>query len=82
MSREKEFPTMQVAGVPGADALVLSGRPHPTCQFGETRRDPARSKTPSMHGHTSRGNREISRLSAMLVSTVTDRTGKSQDTRR
>ena len=45
----------------GADALEESGRPHPERRQRETRRDPARSKTPSMHASISHGNREIPR---------------------
>ena len=46
----------------------------------ETRRDPAQSETPSMHGNILRGNREILRSSAGEGSA--DRVGKSKDERR
>ena len=41
-----------------ADAVEEGGRPHPGRRYRETPRSPARSETPSMHGHTSRENRE------------------------
>jgi len=64
----------------GADAVEVGGRPHPTRRQRETRRDPARSETPSMPRSTSHGNREIPRPSA--AEGAADRIGKSQDTRR
>ena len=64
----------------GADAVQTSGRQHPTRRERETRRDPARSETPGMHGRTSHGSREIPRLSA--VEGAADRIGKSKDERR
>ena len=48
----------------GADAVERSGRPHPTRRQRKARRDPARSETPSTHGSTSPGNREIPRSPA------------------
>lgn len=36
----------------GADALGISGRPHSTCRYRETRRDPARSETLCTLGNT------------------------------
>ena len=41
-----------------ADAVVTGGRPPAPRRYRETRGGPARSKTPSMYGHTSRENRE------------------------
>src|SRR5574341_1137135 len=41
-----------------ADAVEEGGRPHPARRHRETRRSPARSKTPSMSGRASRENRE------------------------
>ena len=64
----------------GADAVGASGRPHPVRRQRETRRDPARSETPSTLRSTSHGNREIPRLSA--AEGTADRIGKSKDTRR
>src|SRR5216684_7934469 len=46
------------ASLRSADAVRRSGRPYPVRRHRETRRSSARSKTPSMHGHTSRENRE------------------------
>ena len=64
----------------GADAVQKGGRPHPKRRDRETRRDPARSETPRMHGRSLHGNREIPRLPARKVRV--GRTGKSKDTRR
>ena len=64
----------------GADAVRRSGRPHPVRRYRETLRDPARSETPSMHGNTSRENREIPCPPA--ANGVAGRVGKSKDTRR
>ena len=64
----------------GADAVRRSGRLHPARRHRETRRDPARSETPGMHGHTAHGNREVPRLSP--VEGTGGRIGKSKDTRR
>src|SRR5437868_2956689 len=43
----------------GADAVVLSGRPHVCAQKGERTNDPARSETSSTCEHSVRENREI-----------------------
>jgi len=64
----------------GADAVEVGGRPHPTRRQRETRRDPARSETPSTLRITSHGNREIPRPS--VAEGAADRIGKSKDTRR
>ncbi len=64
----------------GADAVDTGGRPHPSRRQRETRRDPARSETPSTHGSTSHGNREIPRSPAARE--AVGRTGKSKDSRR
>ncbi len=64
----------------GADAVEIDGRPYPTCRQRETRRDPARSETPSTHRSILHGNREIPRPSA--AEGAADRIGKSKDTRR
>jgi hypothetical protein len=45
----------------GADAVEIGGRPHWLRRHRETQADPARSETPSTHGSTSHGNREIPR---------------------
>ncbi len=42
-----------------ADAVGASGRLEPMHRYREVQRSPARSKTPSTHGNTSHGNREI-----------------------
>lgn len=63
-----------------ADAVGRSGRPHSTRRDGKTRRGSARSKTPSMLGHTSRENRES--LGSPVADGATGRVGKSKDTRR
>ena len=51
----------------GADALEISGRPHRMRRQRETQPDPARSETPSTHGSTSHGNREIPPLAQEMV---------------
>src|SRR5271154_5210702 len=43
----------------GADVLEIGGRQNQRRRYGETLLDPARSKTPRMHGGTLFGNREI-----------------------
>ena len=43
----------------GADAVGECGRPHRPWRYRESRPDPARSETPSTHGRTSYGNREV-----------------------
>ncbi len=64
----------------GADVVDTGGRPHSSRRFRETRRDPARSETPSTHGSTSHGNREIPRPPAARGAAGC--TGKSKDARR
>ena len=64
----------------GADAVETGGRPHRARRYRETRTDPARSETPSTHGSTSHGNREIPRPPAARG--AAGRTGKSKDRRR
>ena len=63
-----------------ADAVEEGGRPHPARRERETRWSPARSKTPSMSGHTSRENRESPW--SPVADGATGRIGKSKDTRR
>jgi len=48
----------------GADAVLGSGKQHRSCRYRETRSGPARSETPSMHGISSHGSREIPRLTS------------------
>jgi RNA-directed DNA polymerase len=62
-----------------ADAVEEGGRPHPARRQSKTRRSPARSKTPSMSGHTSRENRESPWLS--VVDGTAGRVRKSTDVR-
>src|SRR5208283_5919815 len=64
----------------GADAVGESGRPHPGHRQRKMPWNPARSKTPRMHGNTLRENRESLCLSA--ADGAADRIGKSKDTRR
>ena len=63
-----------------ADAVEVSGRPHPGRRYRETLRSPARSETPSTHRRTSRENRESPWSPA--VDGTAGRIGKSKDTRR
>ena len=64
----------------GADVVDTGGRPHRSHRFREMREDPARSETPSTHGSTSHGNREIPRPPAARG--TAGRTVKSKDARR
>jgi len=64
----------------GADAVETGGRPHRARRQRETRMDPARSETPSTHGSTSHGNREVPRPPAAREAAGC--TGKSKDRRR
>jgi hypothetical protein len=63
-----------------ADAVEVSGRPHPRRRYRETSRSPARSETPRMSGHTSRENRESPW--SPVADGAAGRIGKSKDTRR
>ena len=80
LSREIHAPARERRVLRGADAVETGGRPHRARRYRETRTDPARSETPSTHGSTSHGNREIPGLSG--ARRTTDRVGKSKDTRR
>ena len=64
--------------VRGADAVPVSGRPHPIHRHGERYGNLARSKTPGMHRNTSRENREIPCLP--VRDGAAGRGGKSEDT--
>ena len=61
----------------GADAVMSRGRQHRLQRPPMLQKNPARSKTPSMHGNISLGDWEIPRLSAKA-----DRNGKSKDEHR
>ncbi len=80
LSREIHAPSRERRVLRGADAVEISGRPHPRRRYGETPRNPARSETPSMYGNTLRGNREVPRPSG--AAEAADRIGKSKDARR
>jgi hypothetical protein len=73
LSRESRF-------LRGADAVEVGGRQHPGRRYREASRNPARSETPSTHGNTSHGNREIP--SPPAVDGAAGRVGKSKDVRR
>jgi RNA-directed DNA polymerase len=62
----------------GAEAVRRSRRPHCSYRHREIRTNPARSETPSMHGNTSRENRDIRGVPEKL----SGRVGKSKDARR
>jgi RNA-directed DNA polymerase len=64
----------------GADAVRRSGRLHLARRYRETRRDPARSETPSTYSSTSHENREIPW--SPVAADATGRVGKSIDARR
>ena len=61
----------------GADAVMTRGRQHRLQRTPMLQKNPARSKTPSMHGNTLNGDWEIPRSSAKA-----DRIGKSKNKRR
>ena len=61
----------------GADDVLEYGRPHRLQRMPRVQENPARSKTPCMHGNILKGNWEIPRLSARA-----DRVGKSKDEHR
>jgi RNA-directed DNA polymerase len=63
-----------------ADAVGVCGRPHRVHRYREVYQSPARSETPSTHGNTSRGNREIP--SPPWAAVALGRVGKSKDARR
>jgi hypothetical protein len=63
----------------GAEAVETCRRPHRACRIGEASADPAQSETPSMRGHISRGNREVSGSSA---TSSAERIGKPKGVRR
>ena len=50
-----------------ADGVDLTGRPHLSRRLGEPKEDSAQSKTPCMHGNSTRENREASGLSRTQV---------------
>jgi RNA-directed DNA polymerase len=77
-SRENHAPRKRV--LRGADAVEAGGRQHRARRHREARRDPARSKTPCMHGSISHGNREIPWLS--VAHWATDRIGNPEGKRR
>jgi len=58
----------------GADAVAVSGRLYRLQRMPMLQKNPARSKTPSMHGNIGNRNWEIPRSSAKA-----DRVGKSKD---
>ena len=63
-----------------ADAVEVSGRPHPGRRYRKTPGSPARSETPCMRRHTSRENRESP--CSPVGDGPTGRAGKSTDARR
>jgi hypothetical protein len=77
-SREIHAPRKRV--LRGADAVEVGGRRNWARRHREARRDPARSKTPCMHGSISHGNREIPRLSAAIG--AAERIGNPKGSRR
>ena len=72
-----ELLSREIRRVRGADAVSKSGRQHSLPRHGERQSSHARSQTLSMHGHTSRENREIPWSPARHG--VTGRGGKSED---
>jgi hypothetical protein len=61
----------------GADDVLEYGRRHRLQRMPMLQKNPARSKTPGMHGNIRKGNWEIPGSSARA-----DRVGKSKDIRR
>ena len=80
LSRENMTLLRRQQVLQGADALEISGRQYRVHRQRNGRLDPARSKTPCMHGTNLPGNREIPRLSA--EERTADRVGTSKDVRR
>jgi len=80
LSRENMTLLRKQQALRDADALEISGRQHRVYRQCKVRPDPARSETPSMHGTTLRGNREIPRSSA--GESPADRIGKPKGIRR
>jgi hypothetical protein len=80
LSRENMTLLHKQQALQGADALEISGRQHRVHRYRKVRLDPARSETPSKHGTTLRGNREIPRSSA--GESPADRIGKPKGIRR
>ena len=72
-----ELLSREIRRVRGADAVSVSGRQHARSRQGERQARHARSQNLSMHGHTSRENREI--LWPPARHGVTGRGGKSED---
>ncbi len=72
-----ELWSREIIDVRGADAVSVSGRQHARSRKGERQPSHARSQNLSMHGHTSRENREIPWLPVGYG--VMGRGGKSQD---
>ena len=70
----------EIVDVWGADDLGGDGRQHLVHRYREMGRDPAESKTPSMHGSTSRRSWEIPCSPAR--DGLAGRIGKSDDVRR
>jgi hypothetical protein len=62
---------------PGADVVMSSGRQHRLQRTPMLQKNPARSKTPNMHGNIPNGDWEIPRLPAKA-----GRIGKSKDEHR
>ena len=67
----------EIAQQRGADAVAESGRQNQVQRMLMLQENPARSKTPSMHGNILEGNWEIPSSSVKA-----DRIGKSKDARR
>jgi RNA-directed DNA polymerase len=63
-----------------ADAVGLSGRPHPVHRYRQVPRGPARSETPCTYGSISHGNREVPCPPGAVR--ALGRVGKSKDVRR
>lgn len=63
-----------------ADAVGESGRLHLAHRYREVLQGPARSETPSTHGNTSRGSREVP--CTPEADGAPGRVGKSKDVRR
>jgi hypothetical protein len=72
-----ELLSREIIRVRGADAVSVSGRQHALSRQGERQARHARSQNLSMHGHTSRENREIPWSPARHG--ATGRGGKSED---
>lgn len=83
-SRVIHAPRLRSRDDRGAEVVETYRRPHRGSRIGEAAPDPARSQTPSTHGNTLHGNREIPLSSAARreASHAAERIAKPEGVRR